>query len=79
MTGLYLCDSLLIDMTADEETRRETGSAFNDQIGKVFAVVCQDVRKCLVCEQFFMRRAASEHARVPCTHGTKVQPVHNKL
>jgi hypothetical protein len=32
----------------------------------VFAVVGQDVRRCLVCEQFFTRRASAEHAKVVC-------------
>jgi hypothetical protein len=79
VTNLYLRDSLLIDVITTDQTRRETGFTHTDQIGKVFAVVGQDLRKCLVCEQFFTRRAASEHARVPCTYGTKVQPVHIKL
>jgi hypothetical protein len=63
---VYLRDSLLIDVTTDETTRRETGSTRSDQIGKVFIVVGQDVRKCLICEQFFTRRASAEHAKVPC-------------
>jgi hypothetical protein len=53
-------------MTADEETRRETGFTRTDQIGKVFLVAGQDVRKCLVCEQFFTRPASAEHATVAC-------------
>jgi len=57
---------LLIDMTADETTQRSTGSIRTDQSGKVFLVVSQDVRKCLVCEQFFTRRASAEHTMVAC-------------
>ena len=56
-------------MTADEKTRRDTGSTRSDQIGKVFTVVGQDVRRCLVCEQLFTRRTASGHAQVVCTPG----------
>jgi hypothetical protein len=52
-------------MTADEKTPRGAGSARTDQVGKVF-VVGQDVRKCLVCEQVFTRRASAEHANVAC-------------
>jgi hypothetical protein len=44
----------------------------SDKIGKVFFVVGQDVRRCLVCEQVFTRRAASEHATVPCIPGTNM-------
>jgi len=56
----------LIDMTADEKAQRETGSTRSDQIGKVFIVVGQDVRKCLICEQLFTRRASAEHAKMVC-------------
>ena len=62
---LYLRDSL-IDMTPDETTQRDAGSIHTDRIGKVFIVVGQDVRKCLICEQLFTRRAASEHAKGAC-------------
>jgi hypothetical protein len=59
----YLRDSLLIDMTADEKTQRRVSSTRTDQIGKAFAVVGHDVRRCLVCEQLFTRRASAEHSR----------------
>jgi len=45
-----------------------------DQIGKVFIVVSLGVRKCLIYEQFFTRRAASEHARVVCMPGIGMKP-----
>jgi hypothetical protein len=38
----------------------------------VFVVVGQRVRKCLVCEELFTRRAASEHAAVPCMPRTNM-------
>ena len=50
---------LPLDMTAGEKTQRDAGSIHTDRIGKVFIVVGQNVRKCLVCEQLFTRRAAS--------------------
>jgi hypothetical protein len=59
-------------MTADETTRRDAGCAHTDQVGKVFIVVGQRVRKCLVCEELFTRRAASEHATVQCMPGTNM-------
>ncbi|MGO9574317.1 MAG: hypothetical protein ACLPTQ_08320 [Terriglobales bacterium] len=74
MTNLYVRDSLLIDMTANDKTERGAGCARTDLVGKVFIVIGQRVRKCLVCEQFFTRRTASEHATVPCMPGTKIQP-----
>jgi hypothetical protein len=58
---------LLIDMTADDKTRRSAGCVRTDQIGKVFIVVGQDVRKCLICEGVFTRQDAAEHAKVGCT------------
>lgn len=53
-------------MAADKIIQRDAGSTRTDQTGKVFLVVGQDVRKCLVCEKFFTRRTASKHATVPC-------------
>ena len=66
MTEIYVRDSLPIDMTADKQTQSGEGSIHIDQIGKVFVAVGQSVRQCLVCEQLFTRRAASEHAKVAC-------------
>jgi len=61
-------------MAANDKNERGAACASTDQVGKVFVVVGQRVRKCLVCEELFTRRAASEHAAVPCVPGTKVQP-----
>ena len=61
-------------MTAYDKNEPGAGSARTDQVGKVFVVVGQRVRKCLVCEEFFTRRTASEHATVPCMPGTRMKP-----
>jgi hypothetical protein len=53
-------------MTAGDKTRLDAGSIRTDQIGKVFVCVGKNVRQCLVCEQLFTRRAASEHTKVAC-------------
>jgi hypothetical protein len=66
VTNLYLCDSLLIDMAADDKTRQGTDSTRADQIGKVFVVVGQEVRRCLVCDEFFTRQTSAEHADAYC-------------
>ena len=66
VSRVYLLTQLLIDMTSDETSRRETGSTPSDQIGKVFIVVGQDVRQCLICNGMFTRRASAEHAKVGC-------------
>ena len=41
-------------------------STRNDQIGKVFIVVGQHVRKCLICEELFTPRGSKEHAKIAC-------------
>jgi hypothetical protein len=61
-------------MAADDKNERGAVCARTDQVGKVFVVVGQRVRRCLVCEELFTRRAASEHATVPCMPGTRMQP-----
>ena len=63
---------LLLDMTANDKDARGAACARTDQVGKVFVVVGQRVRKCLVCEELFTRRAASEHAAVPCMPRTNM-------
>ena len=37
-----------------------------DQIGKVFVVVGQDMRQCLVCDGLFTQQGAAEHAEKVC-------------
>jgi hypothetical protein len=61
-------------MAADDKNERGAACASTDQVGKVFVVVGQRVRKCLVCEELFTRRAASEHAGVMCMPGTNMEP-----
>ncbi len=53
-------------MTAGDKTQLGVGSIRADQIGKVFVAVGRNIRQCLVCEQLFTRRAASEHAKGAC-------------
>ena len=65
MTNLYVRDSL-IDMAADEETRRNAPATRADRIGKVFIVVGRDERKCLICDCVFTRQGAAEHADMVC-------------
>ena len=53
-------------MAADDKNERGAACPRTDQVGKVFLVVGQRVRKCLVCEELFTRRASAEHAKVTC-------------
>ena len=64
-------------MAANDKNERGAACARTDQVGKVFVVVGQRVRRCLVCEELFTRRSASEHATVPCMPGTRMQPGRN--
>jgi len=53
-------------MAADDKNERGAACARTDQVGKVFIVVGQRVRQCLVCEELFTRLASAEHAKVIC-------------
>jgi hypothetical protein len=53
-------------MAADDKNERGAACARTDQVGKVFVVVGQRVRQCLVCEELFTRRASAEHSKVIC-------------
>jgi hypothetical protein len=66
VTNLYLRDSLLIDMTADEQTRRQTGFPRSDRVGKVFVALGQDMRQCLICDGVFTTQDAAAHAGTIC-------------
>jgi hypothetical protein len=46
-------------MAADDKSERGAACTRTDQVGKVFVVVGQRVRKCLVCEELFTRRASA--------------------
>jgi len=49
-------------------TNNQTSAAItSDRIGKVFMVVGQDVRRCLICEEMFTRQAAAEHTNLVCS------------
>jgi hypothetical protein len=66
VTSLYLRDSLLIDMTADERTRRQTGFPRSDRVGKVFVALSQDMRQCLICDGVFTKQGSAAHADAAC-------------
>lgn len=53
-------------MAADHKNERGAACALTDQVGKVFLIVGQRVRQCLVCEELFTRRTAFEHLTVQC-------------
>jgi hypothetical protein len=53
-------------MAVTDKNEGGAACARTDQIGKVFVVVGQRVRRCLVCEELYTRRASAEHAKVNC-------------
>jgi len=67
--------SLDIEIREAQKTRRGEGSTRTDQVGKVFVVVAQEVRQCLICECVFTRRASCEHSTVPCMPVIAMKPV----
>ena len=38
----------------------------DDRVGKVFCVVGENIRRCLICEKLFTRQAAAAHAGTVC-------------
>jgi len=38
-----------------------------DKIGKVFCVLNENLRLCLICDEVFTRQGAAEHANVACS------------
>lgn len=48
-------------------TGRPIGAVRQDEtIGKVFVVVNDDTRRCLVCDQLFTRHGSFEHSKMIC-------------
>jgi hypothetical protein len=42
-----------------------------DKIGKVFRVLNENLRLCLICDDVFTRKGAAEHAQLACYPRTK--------
>jgi hypothetical protein len=51
---------------AEIQQNRSSALPPDDRIAKPFLVLGQGIRRCLVCEELFKRRAASRHATVVC-------------
>jgi hypothetical protein len=45
---------------------QQTEFASTDKVGKVFAVLNDDLRHCLICGNAFTRHGAAEHAERVC-------------
>ena len=53
-----------------KQTHREV-DAHPDLVGKVFKVLNDDMRQCLICDQVFTRKASAEHADTVCYPGVR--------
>jgi len=51
---------------AEIQQIRPSALAPDDRIGKLFLVLRQGIRKCLVCDELFTRREGPRHATVAC-------------
>ena len=38
----------------------------DEKVAKVFIVVSDDTRRCLICDQLFTRQGSFEHSKVTC-------------
>ena len=49
-----------------ETTAKEIGTVADERVAKVFIVMDDNTRKCLICEQAFSREASYEHSKTIC-------------
>jgi hypothetical protein len=48
-------------------TAKQVGTVRRDEtVGKVFTVVSEDARRCLVCDQLFTRKESFDHSQMTC-------------
>ena len=53
-------------MISGDQSSRDATITSDEVIGKVFIVVSQDRRQCLICDCMFTPRGAAEHAGTLC-------------
>jgi hypothetical protein len=56
-------------VSTNDQSNRSAGVTSAEEIGKVFVVVGQDVRRCLICEGVFSPSPPLSHSAVPCMPG----------
>lgn len=49
-----------------ENSCKQIGTVALERVAKVFIVVGNDIRRCLICEKLFSRQASFEHSRTIC-------------
>jgi hypothetical protein len=55
-------------MSPDKRRKQNRDVAHDESVGKVFCVVGENARRCLICEQLFTRRESFEHSTITCYH-----------
>lgn len=53
-------------MTFDHIFKQMGVPANDESVGKVFVVISEDTRRCLICEQLFTREGSFRHSMVSC-------------
>jgi len=53
-------------MTFDHTFKQLGVAAHDESVGKVFVVISDDTRKCLICDQLFTRQESFQHSMVTC-------------
>ena len=49
-----------------DSDRQVRAVAHDERVGKVFLVVADDMRQCLICDRVFSRQASFEHSTSIC-------------
>jgi hypothetical protein len=52
-------------MTTNDQSRLDA-VASDDQIGKIFVALSQDMRQCLICDGVFPTQGAADHSATLC-------------
>ena len=52
-------------MIPSQTSKPFTGVA-DEKVAKVFIVVSDDTRRCLICDQLFTRQESFEHSKITC-------------
>ena len=47
-------------------TGKRVGVRCDETVGKIFVVVSEDTRRCLVCDQVFTRKESFDHSQLTC-------------
>jgi hypothetical protein len=67
MSGSFLASGPLEQPETNVLKNRPLGATVpDDRVGKVFGVVGENVRRCLICDKLFTHQAAAAHAETAC-------------